>query len=48
MNIASLYAQVHIEESTVVGEHCGFCYPKEASLRGGHSVICRVPIQIAT
>ena len=33
MNIASLYAPVHIEESTVVGEHCVFGYPKEARLR---------------
>ncbi len=33
MNIAALYAPVRIEDSTVVGEHCVFGYPKEARLR---------------
>lgn len=33
MNIESLYSSVHIDASTVVGEHCVFGYPKEERLR---------------
>lgn len=33
MNITSLYAPVHIDGSSVVGEHCVLGYPKEARLR---------------
>ncbi|WP_158889088.1 DapH/DapD/GlmU-related protein [Amycolatopsis anabasis] len=33
MNITSLYAPVHIDDSSVVGEQCVFGYPKEARLR---------------
>lgn len=33
MNITSLYAPVHVDDSTVVGEHCVLGYPKEARLR---------------
>jgi acetyltransferase-like isoleucine patch superfamily enzyme len=33
VNIGSLYASVHIDASTVVGEHCVFGYPKEERLR---------------
>jgi acetyltransferase-like isoleucine patch superfamily enzyme len=33
VNIESLYAPVHIDASSVVGEHCVFGYPKEERLR---------------
>lgn len=33
MNIASLYAPVHLDESSVVGEHCTLGFPAEARIR---------------
>ncbi|MGW0660106.1 hypothetical protein [Streptodolium elevatio] len=33
MNIASLYAPVHVDGSSVIGEFCVLGYPKEARLR---------------
>lgn len=33
MNIASLYAAVHLDDSSVVGEHCTLGFPKEARVR---------------
>ncbi len=33
MNITSFYASVHVDASSMVGEHCVLGYPKEARLR---------------
>lgn len=33
MNIASLYAQVHLDPSSVIGKYCVLGYPKEKRLR---------------
>jgi UDP-3-O-[3-hydroxymyristoyl] glucosamine N-acyltransferase len=33
VNVTALYAPVHLDVSSVVGEHCVLGYPKEARLR---------------
>ena len=33
MNVTSLYGQVHIDPSSVIGEYCVLGYPKEERLR---------------